>query len=65
MKRVVKPNTAKSARTRVLNEMIVMAQALHAHDLIDQRDMTKLERISRTPLHPGSILREDVPPALA
>ncbi len=49
----------------MLNEMIVMAQALHAHDLIDQRDMTKLERISRTPLHPGSILREDVPPALA
>lgn len=47
----VSKHTSKpsSAKTRVLDEMMEMAQALQAHKLISQQDMARLKLICEAP----------------
>lgn len=39
----------RTAKNRVLNEMMEMAQALQTHDLISKQDMAKMKLICETP----------------
>ncbi len=49
VKRTAKPKKIPSAKNRVLDEMLEMAQALQAHELISSQDMAKMKLICEAP----------------
>ncbi len=49
VKRTVSPKKVPSAKNRVLDEMLEMAQSLQAHELISSQDMAKMKLICEAP----------------